>query len=91
MYFKACLIAVLLLSAIAFILFARDKSYAKRGKWRIPEKTLLSFSFFGGAFGAWAAMLLFRHKTKHWYFTFITLLGMAWQISLLAFLLIKGY
>ena len=91
MFFKACLIAMLLISAIAFVLFAKDKSYAKRGAWRIPEKTLLSFSFFGGALGAWFAMIIFRHKTRHRYFTFITLLGMAWQISLLAFLLIKGY
>ncbi|MBR4513682.1 MAG: DUF1294 domain-containing protein [Lachnospiraceae bacterium] len=45
-----------------------DKSKAKRGAWRIPEKALFLVSFLGGSIGTWAGMYLFRHKTKHWYF-----------------------
>ena len=45
-----------------------DKSKAKRGAWRIPEKVLFLVSFLGGSIGTWAGMYLFRHKTKHWYF-----------------------
>ncbi len=45
-----------------------DKSKAKRGAWRIPEKVLFFVSFLGGSIGTWAGMYLFRHKTKHWYF-----------------------
>ena len=42
-------IALAAVSVIAFILYGADKSRARRGAWRIPEKVLLGFSFFGGA------------------------------------------
>ena len=68
---------LILLSLVTFILYHADKKKAEKGKWRIPEKVLLLFSFFGGAFGGYPAMLIFRHKTKgeHWYFTFVNILG----------------
>ena len=47
---------------------AIDKSKAVKGKWRIPESTLFILSILGGAIGGFAAMYLFHHKTKHWYF-----------------------
>lgn len=31
---------------------------------RVPEKTLLTLSFFGGSLGAMIGMLLFRHKSR---------------------------
>lgn len=74
-----CLIGVL--SLVAFCLYALDKGRAKKGKWRIPEKVLLGFSFFGGAVGGTLAMFLFRHKTRHWYFLAVNFLGLAWQIA----------
>lgn len=74
-----CLIGVL--SLVAFCLYASDKGRAKKGKWRIPEKVLLGFSFFGGAVGGTLAMFLFRHKTRHWYFLAVNFLGLAWQIA----------
>ena len=55
---------------------------ARRGKWRIPEKALLLLSFFGGAIGGILGMLLFRHKTKHWYFWFVNIVGLLWQAAL---------
>ena len=61
-------VALAAISLIAFILYGADKSKAKRGAWRIPEKVLLGFSLLGGAVGGLLGMLLFRHKTKHWYF-----------------------
>ena len=45
-----------------------DKQKAKRGKWRISEKTLFLFAIIGGSLGSTLGMHLFRHKTKHWYF-----------------------
>ena len=63
-------IALGVMSLITFFLYGIDKSKAKRGAWRIPEKTLLMLSFFGGALGGSLAMSLLRHKTKHWYFRF---------------------
>ena len=52
------------------------------GKWRIPEKALLLLSFLGGAIGGILGMLLFRHKTKHWYFWFVNIVGLLWQAVL---------
>ena len=74
-----------LLSLITFIAYGVDKKKAEKGKWRTKEKTLLLLSFFGGAFGGYPAMLIFRHKTKgeHWYFTAVNLLGLAIHITLL--------
>ena len=65
--------AVIYLAAVnitAFILYGADKKKAKRGQWRIPEKTLLGVAVIGGSAGAILGMFLFRHKTKHWYFRY---------------------
>ena len=45
-----------------------DKSRAKRGVWRVPERTLFLLPLLGGSIGALLGMRIFRHKTKHWYF-----------------------
>lgn len=80
------LIWIAALSVIALLLYAIDKRKAKKKRWRIPEKTLLLLGFLGGAAGALIGMNLFRHKTKHWYFWAVNLLGLAWQIALLIYL-----
>ena len=83
-----CYIAYLaILSFVTFFFYAVDKGKAKKGAWRIPEKTLLGLSFVGGAVGGYTAMYLVRHKTKKWYFYAVNVMGMAWQFGLLAFLL----
>ena len=74
------------LSLLAFILYGADKHKARRGLLRIPEKTLLLTSFLGGALGGLAAMQIFRHKTRHWYFYAVNLLGLAWQVGLVIYL-----
>ena len=78
----AYLAFLLVMSLIAIILYASDKKKAKLGAWRIPEKVLLGFGFFGGAIGGLFAMRTFRHKTKHWYFWVVNILGLAWQLAL---------
>ena len=78
----AYLAFLFVMSLIAVILYASDKKKAKRGAWRIPEKVLLGFGFFGGAIGGLFAMNTFRHKTKHWYFWVVNILGLAWQLAL---------
>ena len=76
---------LVLLSLITFIAYYSDKKKAEKGKWRTREKTLLLLSFFGGAFGGYPAMLIFRHKTKgeHWYFTAVNLLGIVIHVAAL--------
>ena len=76
------LIFLAVMSVIALILYKADKVKAQKDKWRISEKTLLSFGFFGGAVGALLGMKWFRHKTKHWYFWAVNFIGLIWQIFL---------
>ena len=79
---KILLLAYAVLNLISFILYGVDKSKARRRAWRIPERVLLGFSFFGGAVGGLFGMNVFHHKTKHWYFWAVNLLGLAAQIAL---------
>ncbi len=51
-----------------FVLMGADKSKARRGAWRIPEKTFFIVSLLGGSLGTFLGMMIFRHKTRHWYF-----------------------
>ena len=55
----------LLMNLIGFLLMRADKLRAQRGEWRIPERVLFALAFFLGAPGAYAGMLVFRHKTQH--------------------------
>lgn len=80
------IIAFAAISLVTFCLYGADKSKAKRGAWRIPEKTLLLCSFLGGALGGSIAMSLFRHKTKHWYFVAVNTIGLVWQAGLVILL-----
>ena len=86
MYFKIALIAIAAISVINFFAYAIDKIKAKFSWWRIPEKTLLLTSFFGGAPGGCLAMFICRHKTRHWYFVFVNAIGLIWQAALLVYL-----
>lgn len=82
-------LALLLVSLVAFVLYAVDKARARRGVWRIRESLLLGIGFFGGAAGALIAMRAVRHKTKHWYFWAVNILGLLWQLILLGFLFMQ--
>ena len=59
---------LLLINLITLVVYGVDKHRAKKGKWRISEKTLFLLPLIGGSVGAIAGMYLFHHKTKHWYF-----------------------
>lgn len=74
------------ISAVNLILYMIDKIKAKLGAWRIPEKVLLLFSFFGGGVGGALGMLLFHHKTRHWYFVVVNILGVLLQAGVLFYL-----
>lgn len=78
-----CFAVLAALSLITLILYGMDKARAKRGAWRIPEKVLLGFSFFGGSVGGLLGMVLFRHKTRHWYFWLVNILGLLWQAAVI--------
>ena len=77
------------MSAFLFCMMGLDKGKARRGKWRVSEKTLFVFALLGGALGGTAGMFLFRHKTKHWTFRLGFPLLAAAQLALLAWLYLK--
>lgn len=56
------------INAAAFYMMGSDKGKARRGEYRISERSLWIAAWLGGAPGAYAGMKKFRHKTKH--FTF---------------------
>lgn len=75
--------AVAAISLITFAVYGADKRRAADGRWRIPERVLLSLSFFGGALGGACGMILFRHKTKKPLFAAVNILGLLWQAAAL--------
>lgn len=81
---------LLMVNLTGFCMMGLDKWKAKRGAWRIPEKSLFLPAILGGAPGGILGMRVFRHKTRHWYFRWgmpAILLG---QILLCAWLAWRG-
>jgi uncharacterized membrane protein YsdA (DUF1294 family)/cold shock CspA family protein len=54
----------LVMSAIAFLIYAHDKSAAINDRWRTEERMLHVVSLIGGWPGALAAQGILRHKSK---------------------------
>ena len=76
-------IYLVVINVAALALFGADKRKAKKHAWRISEKALFLSAVLGGSVGALLGMLLFRHKTKHWYFVIGIPLILVIQIFLL--------
>ena len=55
---------LLAVNVLTFIDYGVDKWKARRGRWRVPEATLMGLAALGGSVGAWLAMQLFCHKTQ---------------------------
>ena len=64
------IIYLIIMNCIAFALMGIDKDKARKGAWRIPEKSLFLSAILGGSIGAILGMQTFRHKTQHWYFKY---------------------
>ena len=60
---------LIVINLATFAVYGIDKSRAKRGAWRVPEKTLFLLPLLGGSIGALAGMRVVHHKTRHWYFS----------------------
>lgn len=84
------LIYLLLMNIAGFVMMGLDKRFSKiQGKRRIPEKTLLSTAFIGGALGSYLGMKLFHHKTLHNKFRYGIPAIIAVHILLVLFFLTK--
>ncbi len=73
------------MSFIAYVAYAIDKSAAKSGRWRTKESTLHLLSIIGGWPGAYLAQNKLRHKSSksefksiYWVTVFINLGGLFW-------------
>ena len=62
-------IYIIVINLIGFLVMYIDKNKAKKGKYRISEKTIFIIAFLLGGVGVYAGMYKFRHKTKHLLFT----------------------
>ncbi|MGU3473172.1 DUF1294 domain-containing protein [Paenibacillus sp. D51F] len=62
---KILIVYLALVNLIGFVMMAIDKSQARNGGRRVPEKRLFVFAALGGALGSWIGMRAYRHKTKH--------------------------
>ena len=58
------IIYFIIINIVGFLAMYIDKQQAKKGKWRIPEKTLFIITALGGGIGTIAGMYKFRHKTQ---------------------------
>ena len=82
-------VMLVVMNVLAFALMGIDKVKAKRGAWRIPEKTLFLVTALFGGLGGTLGMTFFRHKTKHWYFKLGFPALLVIQMALLVLLLPK--
>lgn len=56
---------LIIINAAGLLSMLVDKQKARKGAWRIPERTLMTIAAIGGSLGSFLGMQLFRHKTKH--------------------------
>lgn len=80
--------AYLVLSAVAFVMYGRDKVAATRGTWRTPEAALHLIAILGGWPGALLGQRVFRHKTRKqpfravfWFTVIVNCLALVWLLS----------
>ena len=66
---KNIIIYLLAINIIGFFAMWIDKAKAKKGSWRIQEKTLFMITVLGGGIGTISGMYTFRHKTQKLAFT----------------------
>ena len=77
------------INLVTFAVYGADKRRARRGAWRVPEKTLFLLPLLGGSVGALLGMRVFRHKTKHWYFVWGVPAILLAQLALAVWLLCR--
>ena len=58
------IIYLVIINILGFFIMWLDKRKARKGSWRIPEKTLFIITALGGGIGTIAGMYTFRHKTQ---------------------------
>lgn len=85
---KLVLLYLLIINALGFALMLVDKHKAKKNRWRIPERTLMTVAFLGGSVGSLIGMYTVRHKTQHPKFTMGIPVILAVQLVVLTWFII---
>ena len=83
------LVWLAVINLLTFNVYGADKRRARKGKWRVPEKTLFLLPLLGGSIGALLGMRVFHHKTKHWYFVWGVPAILLAQLALAVWLLTR--
>lgn len=79
-----------IITLVAFALMGIDKHRAKKGAYRISEASLFVVALLGGSIGSVAGMLIFHHKTQHWYFqAFMPLISLLQVTGILLWAILK--
>jgi uncharacterized membrane protein YsdA (DUF1294 family) len=68
---QVALVWLLVINIVTAVVYAWDKTQARRGNRRIPERTLFLLNLAGGFGGAWLVFFGLRHKTLHRSFWFV--------------------
>lgn len=82
---------LILVNLAAFILYGTDKSYAKKGARRIPERTLLLWAWIGGSIGAFLGMKVFHHKTLKPKFAVTVPILLVLELAIIGVCLFQNY
>ena len=88
---KILIVYLILVNIAGFLSMGIDKHKAKKGQWRIPEKTLFLIAAIGGSIGSMYGMHLFRHKTKHKSFVYGMPVILIVQLLLVMVVLLKKW
>lgn len=88
MALKIVMVILMSLNMLVIFMMLLDKGYAKKGKWRISESTLLSLGFISGGFGLALGMIAFKHKLSKARFIWVSFLGIGAYMGVILYLVI---
>ena len=77
------------MTVVSVALTILDKRAAIKGKWRVPEATLMILGLCGGALPMFVTMRTIRHKTKHMKFMVGLPAEMALHVALICLIIFK--
>jgi len=77
---------LIIINIVTFFIYGIDKYKAKKSKWRVSEKILITLAILGGSIGAWIGIKIWHHKTKHQKFKLGIPIIIGIQICLLIYL-----